>query len=77
MRAMAGRPLPDYLEEEFDAYLKCGRMEEGFPRLHCEQCYDRTQLLPRGEAVAPSAAVRRSCSARALNPTSETDRADF
>jgi hypothetical protein len=74
---MAGRPRPDYPEEEFDAYLKCGRKDEGFPRLHCEHSYDPTQLLPRGEAVAPSAAVRRSCSARALNPTSETDRADF
>jgi hypothetical protein len=33
MRAEAGRPLPDYVEAEFDAYLKCGRLEEGFMRL--------------------------------------------
>jgi hypothetical protein len=26
MRAMAGRSLPDYIEQEFDAYLKCGRL---------------------------------------------------
>ena len=25
VRAAAGRPLPDYVQEEFDAYLKCGR----------------------------------------------------
>ncbi len=24
MRAMAGRSLPDCIEQEFDAYLKCG-----------------------------------------------------
>jgi hypothetical protein len=36
---MAGRPLPDYVEEEFDAYLKRGRMEEGFLRLRCERCH--------------------------------------
>jgi hypothetical protein len=26
-------------EAEFDAYLKCGRLEVGFLRLRCEQCY--------------------------------------
>ena len=30
LRAEAGRPLPDYVEQEFEAYLKCGRLEEGF-----------------------------------------------
>ncbi len=28
-RAMAGRPLPAWVQEEFDAYLKCGRLKEG------------------------------------------------
>jgi hypothetical protein len=27
VRAASGRPLPDYVQEEFDAYLKCGRLE--------------------------------------------------
>jgi hypothetical protein len=39
LRAAAGRPLPDYVEAEFDACLKCGRLEEGFLRLRCEQCH--------------------------------------
>jgi len=39
LRAEAGRPLPDYVEAEFDAYLRCGRLEEGFLRLRCEQCH--------------------------------------
>jgi hypothetical protein len=26
---MAGRSLPDCIEDEFEAYLKCGRLEEG------------------------------------------------
>lgn len=38
-RAMAGRPLPVCVQEEFDAYLKCGRLEERFLRLRCEQCH--------------------------------------
>lgn len=33
LRAAAGRQLPAYVQEEFDAYLKCGRLEEGFLRL--------------------------------------------
>jgi hypothetical protein len=36
---MAGRSLPDYVEAEFDAYLKCGRLEEGLLRLRCAQCH--------------------------------------
>jgi len=32
LRSEAGRPLPDYIEQEFDAYLKFGRLEEGFLR---------------------------------------------
>jgi hypothetical protein len=39
MRNRIGRAPPDYVEEEFDAYLKCGRLEEGFLRLRCEQCH--------------------------------------
>lgn len=34
-----GRGLPNFVHQEFDAYLKCGRMEEGFLRLRCEQCH--------------------------------------
>lgn len=28
----SGRPLPRYVQEEFEAYLKCGRLEHGFPQ---------------------------------------------
>jgi hypothetical protein len=34
---MVGRLLHVYIEAEFDGYLKCGRLEEGFLRLRCEQ----------------------------------------
>ena len=30
LRAAADRPLPDFVQQEFDAYLKCGRLEAGF-----------------------------------------------
>jgi len=35
-----GAPLPLHVQEEFDAYLKCGRLEHGFLRVRCERCSD-------------------------------------
>ena len=37
-RQTEGRPVPDYLAEEFEAYLKCGIFSHGFMRLQCESC---------------------------------------
>jgi len=37
-RAAEERPLPRYIEDEFEAYLKCGRLEHGFLRVKCESC---------------------------------------
>jgi ribosomal protein S27E len=38
-REAAGRPLPKYVQEEFAAYLKCGRLEHGFLRMRCDDCH--------------------------------------
>ena len=32
--------LPAYITQEFEAYLKCGRLEHGFLRIRCETCHD-------------------------------------
>ena len=68
LRAQAGRPLPAYVEEEFDAYLKCGRLEEGFLRLRCEQC--RAEKLVafscRKRGFCPSCGARRMAETAAL-----------
>ena len=32
--------LPAYVTQEFEAYLKCGRLEHGFLRVRCETCHD-------------------------------------
>ena len=37
--AEQGKALPAYVEKEFDAYLKCGRLEHGFLRVRCESCH--------------------------------------
>ena len=32
------RPLPQYVEQELRAYLRCGVFAHGFARLRCETC---------------------------------------
>ena len=33
-----GRSLPTHAHQEFEAYLKCGRLKHGFLRLRCATC---------------------------------------
>jgi len=33
LRCESGRLPPEYVEQEFEAYLKCGRLEHGFLRI--------------------------------------------
>ena len=37
-REAEGRPLPSYVLEEFEAYLRCGIPAYGFLRLKCSGC---------------------------------------
>lgn len=37
--AEQGRALPGYVQREFEAYLRCGRLEYGFLRVRCEGCH--------------------------------------
>ena len=38
-QAAQGRSLPKFVVEEFEDYLKCGRLEHGFLRVRCETCH--------------------------------------
>ena len=68
MRAMAGRSLPDYIEEEFDAYLKCGRLKEGFLRVRCEHCHAEKLVAfsCKKRGFCPSCGARRMAETAAL-----------
>lgn len=68
MRAMAGRSLPDYIEGEFDAYLKCGRLEEGFLRVRCEHCHAEKLVAfsCKKRGFCPSCGARRMAETAAL-----------
>src|SRR5690606_19531942 len=37
-RVAEGRALPQYVEDEFEAYLQCGLLEHGFLRVKCDSC---------------------------------------
>jgi len=68
MRTMAGRSLPDYIEEEFDAYLKCGRLEEGFLRVRCDHCHAEKLVAfsCKKRGFCPSCGARRMAETAAL-----------
>ena len=37
--AAEDRFLPDYVQQEFTEFLKCGLLEHGFLRVRCESCH--------------------------------------
>jgi hypothetical protein len=37
--AAQGTDLPGYVQQEFEGYLKCGRLEHGFLRVRCGTCH--------------------------------------
>jgi ribosomal protein S27E len=67
-REAAGRPLPKHVQEEFEAYRKCGRLEEGFLRVRCESCHAEKLVAFRckGRAICPSCGARRMVETAAL-----------
>ena len=51
LRTESGRPLPECVEQEFEAYLKCGRLEEGFLRVRCDACRAEKLVGSRGRSM--------------------------
>ena len=62
------RPLPKYVQQEFDDYLKCGRLEYGFLRVRCEQCHDEKLVAfsCKRRGFCPSCGARRMADSAAL-----------
>lgn len=57
--------LPDYVANEFSAFLECGILSKGFVRLKCESCKEE-RLLPwscKKRGFCPSCAGRRMAEA--------------
>ena len=63
-----GKPLPRYVEQEFEAYLQCGCAEHGFFRVRCESCRREHLLLfsCKRRGFCPSCGARRMAESAAL-----------
>jgi hypothetical protein len=66
--AAESRGLPEYVQQEFEDYLKCGRLEHGFLRVRCEVCHDEKLVAfsCKGRAFCPSCGARRMADSAAL-----------
>lgn len=50
-----GHHLPTFVQQEFAAYLKCGRLEYGFLRVRCAQCHaERLVAFSGGTRADPT-----------------------
>ena len=54
------RTLPAHVQREFEAYLKCGRLEHGFLRVRCADCHaERLVAFSCKRGFCPSCGARR------------------
>jgi ribosomal protein S27E len=59
---------PQYVQDEFESYLKCGRLEHGFLRVQCESCHGE-QLVAfscKRRGFCPSCGAKRLVESAAL-----------
>ena len=63
-----GHQLPQYIEQEFDDFLQCGRLEHGFLRIRCVDCYcERLVAFScKRRGFCPSCGARRMAESAAL-----------
>ncbi|MGQ0836634.1 MAG: transposase zinc-binding domain-containing protein, partial [Gammaproteobacteria bacterium] len=67
-RAAEEHPLPRYVQREFEAYLKCGRLEYGFLRVRCDTCHAEKLVAfnCKKRGFCPSCGARRMTESAAL-----------
>ena len=54
VEAKSGASLPEFVKEEFDAFLECGMLAHGFLRLRCDQCaHEAGGLLLQAARILP------------------------
>jgi ribosomal protein S27E len=66
--AAQGKPLPKHVQQEFDEYLKCGRLEHGFVRVQCTACRHEhlVAFSCKRRGFCPSCGARRMAESAAL-----------
>ena len=60
--AVQGTDLPGYVQQEFEDYLKCGRLEHGFLRVRCDTCHAEhlVAFSCKKRGFCPSCGARRA-----------------
>jgi ribosomal protein S27E len=68
LMAAQDRPLPAYVCQEFEDYLRCGRLEHGFLRVRCEACKHEKLVAfsCKRRGFCPSCGARRMVESAAL-----------
>ncbi|MEO8445776.1 MAG: transposase, partial [Gammaproteobacteria bacterium] len=63
-----GRMLPNFVQQEFEAYLKCGLLEHGFLRVRCSECHAERLVAfsCKRRGFCPSCGERRMVETAAL-----------
>ena len=63
-----GKYLPQYVEREFDEFLRCGRLEYGFLRVVCGDCKHEKLVAfsCKRRGFCPSCGARRMAESAAL-----------
>ena len=63
-----GRALPTFVQREFEAYLRCGRLEHGFLRVRCSTCHAEKLVAfsCKRRGFCPSCGARRMVDSAAL-----------
>lgn len=66
--AAPGDALRGYVAQEFDDYLKCGRLEHGFLRVRCDSCHAEhlVAFSCKRRGCCPSCGARRMVESAAL-----------
>ncbi len=63
-----GQSLPRYVQREFEDFLQCGRLENGFLRVRCEDCHHERLVAfsCKRRGFCPSCGARRMAESAAL-----------
>jgi hypothetical protein len=64
--AAEGRVLPGYVRQEFDEYLKCGRLEHGFLRVQVESVSTDSRVQTSAVAALPSSRSRQGMASQRI-----------
>ena len=69
MIAQQSKSLPRHVNQEFDAFLQCGRLENGFLRVVCDDCKHEKLVAfsCKKRGICPSCGIQRFGSALNLN----------